>query len=92
MHQPQTTPLPHEGVFFVVYYGYMAKVKKKRTKKYSGSDAATQRPTVTRVSAVSRSAAGQWLHEKRRTLKAIGTGAVIVIALLIIISGIISLF
>ncbi len=54
------------------YHGYiMAKQKKKRTKKYTGSDAAMSRPTITRVQAVNRSRVGQWWHEKKRVIKPI---------------------
>ncbi|QJU05247.1 hypothetical protein FBF32_03330 [Candidatus Saccharibacteria bacterium oral taxon 488] len=68
----------------------MAKQKKKRSKKYSGVDAATTRPSVTRIQAVSRSAAGQWLYESKKLLR--GVGVVIVIIVIVIITGIISLF
>lgn len=57
----------------------MAKQKKKRTKKYSGSDAAMTRPTITRVEAVQRSKVGQWWHDRRRTLKPILIAGVVVL-------------
>ena len=47
----------------------MAKVKKKRNKKYTGADAAATRPTITRVQAVNRSKLGQWLFENQKMLK-----------------------
>ena len=57
----------------------MAKQKKKRNKKYSGSDAAMTRPTITRVEAVQRSKVGQWWHDRRRTLKPILIAGVVVL-------------
>lgn len=47
----------------------MSKQKKKRTKKYSGSDAAATRPSVTRVKAVKRTKLQQWWLDRRRVLK-----------------------
>lgn len=69
----------------------MAKQKKKRTKKYAGADAATTRPSVTKITAVNRSKPSQWLFERKKFLKL--AGIVLVAALLIIltVSGIISL-
>jgi hypothetical protein len=47
----------------------MAKQKKKRSKKYTGTDAAVTRPTVTRVKAVKRTKLQQWWLDRRRALK-----------------------
>ncbi|MNH49910.1 hypothetical protein D3C73_15050 [compost metagenome] len=47
----------------------MAKQKKKRTKKYSGADAAVTRPVVTRVTAANRNKIGQWWFERKKILK-----------------------
>lgn len=70
----------------------MAKVKKKRNKKYAGADAAQQKPTITRVQAANRSSIGQWIYERQRLLKTFGIGALVVLGLALIISGIVSLF
>lgn len=70
----------------------MAKVKKKRNKKYTGADAAATRPTITRVQAVNRSKLGQWLFENQKMLKMIRNVLLIGLVIAIIISGIISLF
>ena len=70
----------------------MAKVKKKRNKKYTGADAAATRPTITRVQAVNRSKLGQWLFENKKMLKMIRNVLLIGLVIAIIISGIISLF
>lgn len=70
----------------------MAKVKKKRNKKYTGADAATTRPTITRVQAVNRGKLGQWLFENQKMLKMIRNVLLIGLVIAIIISGIISLF
>lgn len=70
----------------------MSKPKKKRNKKYTGADAATDRPSITRVQAVSRSKTGQWVHERKRVLKLAGTVGLIIFAIIMVISGVISLF
>ncbi len=70
----------------------MAKVKKKRNKKYTGADAAATRPTITRVQAVNRSKLGQWLFENQKMLKMIRNVLLIGLVVAIIISGIVSLF
>ena len=70
----------------------MAKVKKKRNKKYTGADAAATRPTITRVQAVNRSKLGQWLFENQKMLKMIRNVSLIGLVIAIIVSGIISLF
>ena len=70
----------------------MAKVKKKRNKKYTGADAAATRPTITRVQAVNRSKLGQWLFENKKMLKMIRNVLLIGLVIAIIISGIVSLF
>lgn len=75
-----------------MYTKNMVKQKKKRTKKYSGVDAAAQRPKVTKITATSRSPAGQWLYDKKKLIKIISTGLIIICVIVIIVSGIISLF
>ena len=67
----------------------MGQQKKKRNQKYSGSDAATARPSITRVQAVNRSKIGQWWHEKKRIAKPI---LIVVIVAVIIIWLIFELF
>lgn len=58
----------------------MAKQKKKRTKKYTGQDAAaTSRPTITRVEAVHRSRLNQWWFDRKRILKPILIAAIVII-------------
>ena len=54
------------------------KVKKKRNKQYRGADAALTKPSVTRISAANRSAAGQWWFERKRVLKPVLITLVIV--------------
>jgi hypothetical protein len=63
----------------------MVKQKKKRTKKYSGADAAVTRPVVTRVTAANRNKVGQWWFERKRILKPvlITTGIVTLLVWLI---------
>ena len=57
------------------------KVKKKRNKVYRGVDAAVDRPTVTRISAVNRSRPQQWWLDNKRVAKPIGIIVAIVAAL-----------
>ena len=57
----------------------MGQQKKKRSKKYSGADAASARPSITRVQAVNRSKLGQWWHEKKRIVKPILITSVVII-------------
>lgn len=73
-------------------YRYMAKIKKKRNKKYTGVDAANSRPTITRVQAVNRSPLRQWIFENQKMLKLVRNILLIALVIAIIISGIISLF
>lgn len=65
----------------------MPKAKKKRTKRYTGEDAApTALPvTIHKITAVDRSRIGQWWFEKKKVVKpiAITTSIVIIIAWLI---------
>lgn len=56
----------------------MARQKKKRNKKYTGSDAAMNRPSITRVQAVSRGRVGQWWHERRRIVRPIAITIVVI--------------
>ena len=64
----------------------MAKQKKKRTKKYTGTDAAISRPSITRVQAVSRSRFGQWWHDRKRIIRPILiTSAVVIFIVWLII-------
>lgn len=64
----------------------MAKQKKKRTKKYTGQDAATARPTITRVTAVRRNKLQLWWLDRKRVLKpTLITAAVIAVVVLLII-------
>ena len=59
----------------------MSKQKKKRTKKYSGADAAVARPTITRVTAVHRSKLQLWWLERRRFLKPVLIAASVILAI-----------
>lgn len=45
------------------------KQKKKRNKVYTGVDATTDRPSVTRISAVHRSKPKQWWVDNKRVVK-----------------------
>lgn len=54
------------------------KVKKKRTKRYTGKDAATTtpaQPVVHRIKAVDRAPLAQWWFEKKAVVKPIATVA-----------------
>ena len=58
----------------------MVKSQKKRNKKYSGVDARSTKNTVRvhRVNAVVRSDFRQWVFERRKLLKRVGIGVLIV--------------
>lgn len=64
----------------------MTKQKKKRSKKYTGADAAVTRPVVTRVSAVHRNKLQLWWLDRRRLLKPIlvTSGIVIIVIWLVL--------
>ena len=55
------------------------KQKKKRNKQYQGVDAAVTRPVVTKISAANRTKVGQWWFERKRILKPVLIGALVVI-------------
>ncbi len=64
----------------------MAKQKKKRTKVYTGQDAAVTKPSVIRISAANRNKLQQWWFDNKRIAKPAiiaGVVAIIVIWLLI---------
>lgn len=64
----------------------MVKQKKKRNKAYTGVDAKTDRPSITRVSAVNRNKVSQWWFDHKRVAKPtlIGTGIAALLAALIL--------
>ena len=70
----------------------MGKNKKKRNKAYTGVDAAMTRPNITRIEAVNRSKIGQWWFDNKKIAKPIIRIALIVLAVIVIIIGIISIF
>ncbi len=63
----------------------MGKQKKKRNKIYTGADAATSRPIITRISASNRNKVSQWWFEHKRIAKPILIGAGVVAAIIILI-------
>lgn len=69
----------------------MAKQKKKRTKKYTGKDAAMTKPNVVRVQAVSRSRVGQWWFDRKRILKPIITISLVILVVVVVIIEVVSL-
>lgn len=69
----------------------MSKQKKKRSKKYSGADAAITRPTVTRVTAVKRTKLQQWWIDRRRALKLALIATAVISAFIWLITEIIRL-
>jgi hypothetical protein len=69
----------------------MSKQKKKRSKKYTGVDAAMTRPSVTRVKAVKRTKVQQWWLDRRRALKPALIAAAIVSAFIWLITEIVRL-
>lgn len=67
----------------------MAKSKKKRNKAYTGVDASLP-PTITKVTAVSRSPFGQWWFEHKKVVKRVATIVLIIAAVVIIIIEIVN--
>ncbi|RYF29492.1 MAG: hypothetical protein EOO17_01040, partial [Chloroflexi bacterium] len=69
----------------------MAKTKKKRTKVYSGSNAAIKKPSVMRISAVNRGKAGQWWFDHKRLAKPALITSAVVLVIIICVSEVIRL-
>jgi hypothetical protein len=69
----------------------MAKQKKKRNKQYTGQDAAVTKATVTRISAVQRSAFGQWWFDHKRVARPVGIGVIVAIVVIAVIIQLIAL-
>lgn len=69
----------------------MSKQKKKRSKKYTGADAAVTRPSITRVKAVRRTRLQQWWLDRRRALKPALIAAAVISAFIWLITEIIRL-
>lgn len=65
--------------------------KKKRNKVYKGSNAATVRPTITRVNAVHRNPPHQWWVDNKRIAKPVLIVAGIVLAIIVILIGLIDI-
>lgn len=63
----------------------MAKQKKKRTKKYSGVDAAQRTPSITRVEAVSRNRVSQWWFDHKKIAKPVLITAAVVLAIVVLL-------
>jgi hypothetical protein len=55
------------------------KQKKKRNKVYRGSEAALDRPVITRISAVHRSRLGQWWFDHKRIAKPVIIATIVVV-------------
>jgi hypothetical protein len=62
----------------------MTKQKKKRTKSYTGKDAAVTRPTITRIQAANRNKFSQYWFERKKILKPIIITILVIIALVIL--------
>lgn len=63
----------------------MGKQKKKRNKVYTGVDAAIERPTITRISAVNRNKLSQWWFDHKRVARPVIIAIGVVIALIVLI-------
>lgn len=68
----------------------MAKNKKKRTKRYTGTDAA-QGPVVHKYEAVERSRVGDWWVDNKLKVRIFSVLALIAGILTLIVSGIVTL-
>lgn len=60
----------------------MAKQKKKRNKQYSGANASSKQPIITRVQAVKRNPVSQWWLEKKQIAKPILIAAAVAIVVI----------
>lgn len=60
----------------------MVKQKKKRNKKYTGADAASARPTITRVEAVNRNRLQQWWFDHKKVARPIIITALVVLVVI----------
>jgi len=69
----------------------MGKNKKKRNKPYTGADAAAEKPTITRITAVNRSKPAQWWFDNKKVVKPILIVAGIILFVIIVIYEIIRL-
>lgn len=63
--------------------------KKKRNKVYRGADAAVDRPTITKITAVKRSTLGQWWFDHKRVAKPVLIFTAIVLAVIWLIAELI---
>lgn len=68
------------------------KQKKKRNKRYHGTDAKVTAPSVVRVSAEERSAFKEWWLIYGRLVRVLGGIIGVIAALILLIIGIIGLF
>lgn len=70
----------------------MTKQKKKRNKKYTGIDSSIKKSSTVRISAVNRSKTSQWINDHRTAIRFVGGIVLVFIIIVLVISGIISLF
>jgi hypothetical protein len=89
--RPESVALLLSDSDALMYNKSMVK-QKKRNKKYSGADATVQRPKITRITAANRSKLSQWIFDRKKIIRIIGITLLIVIAIVITVSGIVSLF
>lgn len=68
------------------------KQKKKRSKPYTGIDAAITRPVVTKISAVNRNRVSQWWFDHKRIARPVIIAVLIAVAITILIIGLVSIF
>ncbi len=61
------------------------KQKKKRNKVYTGADAATSRPIITKISAANRNRVGQWWFEHKRVARPIIIAVIVATIITILI-------
>jgi hypothetical protein len=64
----------------------MSNKSKKRNKKYSGWDAKIENSDVTvrKVTAVNRSAFGQWLFDHKKPIKIIGIALAVIVGIILL--------
>ncbi len=68
----------------------MAKVKKKRNKKYQGQSSTNSSPRTIRVRAVKRNKLQQWWFEKGKLFKPLIISGLVLLAIVILVIGFIA--
>ena len=69
----------------------MAKQKKKRSKQYTGQDAAVVRQSVTHISAANRNKVQQWWFDNKRIAKPAGIAVIVAVVVILLLIGLVGI-